>query len=254
MSTGQIVRVEEKPDENCALSVSTDARATSNPYAKFNRACRAGQLDVLQDLFADSHFLKHLKESETMVGTACSRAQWGISSAAICGQVKVIKYLMDLGVSLDSSRIQNVLQTACFGGSLETVKFLIEEYGARPTPEMLESAASNEGLEVIKYLISDWKLKPSQKAIRLAREDLEDNDRNKGGIGKEKAMAVIAYLETYFRSSLDTKTKMKPCQGALESKTRRNPKRSAMQVHQKKEREKREKRMRQGPKNEEREL
>ena len=54
--------------------------------------------------------------------------------AARYGHIKVVQYLAEQGAELEPTTTYNPLHAACFGQSIETVRFLVEEKGIDVNP------------------------------------------------------------------------------------------------------------------------
>lgn len=94
-----------------------------------------------------------------------------VIKAAQAGYFAVVKQAMEDGmdVNADDPSGYTVLHGAAFGGSLELVRYLVEERGASLTVKdmrcntVLHSAAEGGSLEVVKYLVKKKRVKVNAK-------------------------------------------------------------------------------------------
>jgi ankyrin repeat protein len=74
-----------------------------------------------------------------LVDAQCDIYWTPIMFAARYGHVDIVKYLISQNAMIEhSSNYYNALHTACFGQSIETVRFLINEKGVDVNPQTLE--------------------------------------------------------------------------------------------------------------------
>ena len=89
-----------------------------------------------------------------------------LNKAAEQRKFNFIKYLTSIGVRVSSTTIES----ACLGGNIEIVKYLINKSGITPNQECLKQAAMSGNIKLVKFLVEDYRIIPEGDTLNFIKD------------------------------------------------------------------------------------